>query len=162
MKQQKDFMASYMPQSLSEASQLVSSETAEAHALQCTTTLIPDILSATHPLWPYLLFAFSSKPGELRQGWNSERTAKWIPTSLVLFFSCRWESKAHICSGWWRLLRDSWSHLTVHSWELLSMVWALCKHGWPQLPKALHLFLRGRWNCPEFSQKKNPLKWGIV
>lgn len=69
-------MASYTPQSLSEASQLVSSETAEAHALQCPTTLIPDIPSATHPLWPYLLFALSSKSGELRQGWNSERKAK--------------------------------------------------------------------------------------
>ena len=49
-------MASYTPQSLSEVSQLVSSETAEAYALQCPTTLIPDIPSATHPLWPYFAF----------------------------------------------------------------------------------------------------------
>lgn len=57
IKQQKDFLASYMPQSLSEASQLVSSETAEAHGLWCPTTLIPDILSTTSGLTcclPYL------------------------------------------------------------------------------------------------------------
>lgn len=64
-------MASYTPQSLSEASQLVSSETAEAHALRCPTTLIPDTPSAAQPLRPYLLFALSAKSGETKQGWNS-------------------------------------------------------------------------------------------
>lgn len=108
---------------------------------------------------PVALLAFCL----LFQAWGTKARVEFRKNSQVnphkfgAFFSCRWESKAHICSGWWRLLRDNWSHLTVHSWELLSMVWALCKHGWPQLPKALHLFLRGRWNCPEFSQKKNLL-----
>ena len=74
-------MVSYTLQSLSEASQLASSETAEAHTLRCPPTLIPDIPSA---LRPYLLSALSSKPGEPRQEWHSDRTAKRIPTSSVL------------------------------------------------------------------------------